>query len=126
MALAGIGLGLTIAPISTTVINAVRDDERGTASALVLVMRLIGMTLGTSIMTGYGLRRLTILINVGRAVLSYQPTVQDLYNIGIWASTKIINEMLGIAAVVCAAAILAAVWLRPHDLEKSDSGGQTL
>jgi len=122
MALAGIGLGLTIAPISTTVINAVRGDERGTASGLVLVMRLIGMTLGTSIMTGYGLRRLTVLSNIGVAVLSHPPTMQDLYDIGIWASTKIINEMLGIAAIVCAAAILVAVWLRPRDLATSDTG----
>ena len=61
LALAGIGLGLTIAPILTAVVNAVGDQERGMAAALVIILRLIGMSISMSSMTAYGLRRTTAL-----------------------------------------------------------------
>ena len=61
LALAGIGLGLTIAPILTAVVNAVGDQERGVASSLVIILRLIGMSISMSSMTAYGLRRTTAL-----------------------------------------------------------------
>ena len=54
LALAGIGIGLTIAPIGTAVINAVREHERGMASSLVIILRLIGMSVSMSSMTAYG------------------------------------------------------------------------
>jgi MFS family permease len=66
LALAGIGIGLTIAPIGTAVINGVRDEERGMASSLVIILRLIGMSVSMSSMTAYGLRRTTTL---GREML---------------------------------------------------------
>ena len=40
LALAGIGIGLTIAPIGTAVVNGVGDQERGMASSLVIILRL--------------------------------------------------------------------------------------
>src|SRR4029077_20070684 len=67
LALAGIGVGLTIAPIGTAVINGVRDHERGMASSLVIILRLIGMSVSMSSMTAYGLRRMTVL---SRALLN--------------------------------------------------------
>src|SRR5436190_1920074 len=60
LALAGIGIGLTIAPIGTAVINGVREQERGMAASLVIILRLIGMSVGMSSMTAYGLRRMTV------------------------------------------------------------------
>src|SRR4029079_18490271 len=61
LALAGIGIGLTIAPIGTAVINGVREQERGMAASLVIILRLIGMSVSMSSMTAYGLRRMTVL-----------------------------------------------------------------
>jgi MFS family permease len=114
LALAGIGLGLTIAPIGTAVINAVHATEHGIAAALVLIMRLIGMTVGTSLMTTYGLRRLAYLIN---AALAGSETLDpnQIYAVTIEATTRVINEMYIIAAVVCLAALAPAVFLRPGD-----------
>ncbi len=40
LALAGIGIGLTIAPIGTAVVNGVREQERGMAASLVIIVRL--------------------------------------------------------------------------------------
>jgi len=47
LSLIGVGLGLTIGPLSLAVIDAAPEAERGLASSLVLVMRLLGMTVGT-------------------------------------------------------------------------------
>ncbi|MFZ4815103.1 MAG: MFS transporter [Phototrophicaceae bacterium] len=55
MAIVGIGLGLTFAPITAAVINDANDRDRGMASALVLILRLVGMTLSVSILTSYSL-----------------------------------------------------------------------
>src|SRR5690606_19884442 len=48
MAIIGVGLGLTFSPISTAVINSAKDAERGVASALVIILRLIGMIISVS------------------------------------------------------------------------------
>ena len=53
LSLAGIGLGLTIAPILTAVVNAVGDQERAVASSLVIILRLIGMSISMSSMTAW-------------------------------------------------------------------------
>jgi MFS family permease len=115
MALAGIGLGLTVAPIGTAVINLVKADERGIASAVVLVMRLVGMTLGTSIMTNYGLRRSNILTAQLLAGLGDSPDITALIDTAIRVATMVINEMLLIAALICLAAAIPALFMRPRD-----------
>ncbi|HLY25325.1 MAG TPA: MFS transporter, partial [Aggregatilineales bacterium] len=47
LALVGIGLGMTIGPLSLVVVDAAYPSERGLAVSLVLMMRLLGMTFGT-------------------------------------------------------------------------------
>jgi len=53
--LTGLGFGLVIAPISAAVINTVAEGERATASALLTVMRLVGMLVGVALLTSRGL-----------------------------------------------------------------------
>jgi MFS family permease len=115
MGLAGIGLGLTVAPIGASVINAVKASEHGSASALVLIMRLVGMAFGTSIMTSYGLRRSTALTEQMVAAIGGSIDAAALFEITTQAATTVINEMLVIAAVVCAVSVLPAVFMRPRD-----------
>jgi EmrB/QacA subfamily drug resistance transporter len=57
LALAGLGFGLVTAPLSTTVIDAVGETQRGVASGLVVILRLIGMSVGLSLLTAWGLKR---------------------------------------------------------------------
>lgn len=47
LAIVGAGLGLTMGPLGLEVIEAAEASRRGLASSLVLVMRLLGMTVGT-------------------------------------------------------------------------------
>ena len=56
--LTGLGFGLVIAPISAAVINSVAEGDRATASALLTVMRLVGMLIGVALLTSRGLGQL--------------------------------------------------------------------
>lgn len=114
LALAGGGLGLTIAPIGTAVINAVHADERGVAAALVLIMRLIGMAIGTSLMTTYSLRRLNYLVSSGLAGAdTFDPA--QIYAATVGGTARVINEMYVIAAILCLVALVPSVLLRSGD-----------
>jgi MFS family permease len=115
LVLAGVGLGLTIAPIASTVINGVGDSERGMASALVIVLRLVGMSLSVSTLTSYGLRRSTVLSQqllegVGLTELG------RIVEAGIQVATQVTVEMAGIAVAVCAIALIPSLLMRPKSL----------
>jgi MFS family permease len=53
--LAGLGLGLEIAPVSAAVLDIVGEAQRGAGASVLIVMRLIGMLVGFSVLAGYGL-----------------------------------------------------------------------
>lgn len=57
LALAGLGFGLLIAPIHTTALHAARAGERGSASALITVSRMVGMTIGLAALAAWGTTR---------------------------------------------------------------------
>ena len=114
LALAGIGIGLTIAPIGTAVINAVREQERGTASSLVIILRLIGMSIGMSFMTSYAVRRTTTL---SREMLAPEDALdlEKTARVALEVVTRITGEMALMALGVAAAALAAALMLRRRD-----------
>jgi len=111
LAFAGIGIGLTIAPIGTAVVNAVRDQERGMAASLVIIVRLIGMSISMSSMTSYGLRRTTIL---GREMLKPEDALdfEKTARVAFDVVTRITAEMALISVAVAATAIAIAFLLR--------------
>jgi MFS family permease len=124
MVLAGIGLGLTVAPISTSVVNAVGPDERGIASALVLVMRLVGMTISTSVMTTYGLRRSDVLIADGVAALGEGADFFTLGQLALGATAQTIGEMMLIAAGVALVGSGLAWLMKPRDRDGTSVGSE--
>ena len=116
LALAGIGIGLTIAPIGTAVINGVREEERGMASSLVIILRLVGMSISMSSMTAFGLRRMTIL---SQEMISPDDALdlEKTARVALDAVTKITSEMALISLAVAATALGVALLLRRGDLE---------
>ncbi|MBW3632147.1 MAG: MFS transporter [Chloroflexi bacterium] len=69
LVLAGAGFGLVFAPIGATAIDAAPAPDRGIAAAMTLVFRLLGMTVGISILTAIAVRRLQGLVGNLEAVV---------------------------------------------------------
>ena len=114
MAVIGIGLGLTISPIGTAALNDVAEDERGVTSALILTLRLVGMTVAISWLTIYALERFDVLqarylpaaeIEMGDAILAAQEATMR-------AVVDVINELQLIGAGVSVIALMFALRLR--------------
>jgi EmrB/QacA subfamily drug resistance transporter len=109
LALAGLGLGLVISPIADTVIAAATEEERGSASALVIALRLVGMTVGVAVLTLYGVQRQDELRRAGASdPLASSDPANFLMNI----AAQVIGETFLFGAGACAIALLAAFWLR--------------
>jgi MFS family permease len=109
LAFTGIGLGLTMAPIAAAVINASPEEHRGTSSALVIIFRLVGMTIGVSGITTIGLRRMQIL---STRLMPPDAGFEEISRIGTLVAEKVITDNFWIAAAVTALAILPAIFLR--------------
>ena len=116
LGLAGIGIGLTIAPLGTAVVNGVGEQERGMAASLVIILRLIGMSISMSSMTAYGLRRTTVL---SRALLSPDDALdlEKTARVALDVVTKITSEMALISLAIAAVAVGAALFLRSGDVQ---------
>lgn len=107
MAVVGIGLGLTFSPISAAVINNAGEGERGVASALVIILRLIGMTLCVSLVTAFALWRVNILgleQGIGNLATDTAAYIQAYSGITV----RVLGELGFASAVVCLLALIPA------------------
>ncbi|RPI91843.1 MAG: MFS transporter [Chloroflexi bacterium] len=109
LAFSGIGIGLTMAPIAAAVVNASPPDQRGISSALVIIFRLIGMTVGISSITTYDLLRADAL---SESLLSAQPTINETIRVGLEVTEQVISETFVIAGIVAALALIPVLSLR--------------
>jgi EmrB/QacA subfamily drug resistance transporter len=107
--LAGCGFGLTIAPIAAAVIDSVPAPFRGTASALVIFFRLMGMTLGVSSMTAYGLYRADILTD---RLLPLKAGLNESLQVGMEVAVQVVRETFLFAGLVCVIALLPVIRIR--------------
>ena len=119
MALIGVGLGLTFSPISAAVINSADSDKLGAASALVIIMRLLGMTISVTGLTAFASQRLAILAaaELGQNVVDPMAAV-DVYS---RLTVQVLAEMGLLGAVVCGLAIVPALLMR-REREKEMQG----
>ena len=57
LALTGLGVGLALAPVNNAALTQADADTAGTASALVVVARMVGMVVGLALLTAIGLHQ---------------------------------------------------------------------
>jgi hypothetical protein len=97
------------------VINGVGEQDRGMASSLVIILRLIGMSVSMSSMMAYGLRRTTVL---SREMLRPEDALdlEKTARVALEVVTKITSEIALISLAVAAVALAVALVLRPNDV----------
>jgi hypothetical protein len=112
-------MGLVISPVAEAVIAAADPGRRGSAAALVIALRLVGMTVGVAALTLYGVPRQDALRRAGVAdPLAASDPARFLLDV----ATQVIGEtfLLGAVALVIA---LAAGWCLDH--ERREVGRKT-
>jgi MFS family permease len=108
LALAGAGFGLVIAPTATAVVDVVTAEQRGIASALVIVLRLMGMTIGLSALSAWGLYRFNVLGKATLPALTDPGYVEALTRV----TAQVLRETFLASGIVALATLVPAAMLR--------------
>jgi EmrB/QacA subfamily drug resistance transporter len=115
LVLTGFGVGLVISPLATAVIDTVAKQQRGIAASIVLILRLMGMTIALSALTTWGVFRFNELSGALPLAQTTTTTVAAL-------SAQVMDEIFLAAGLMCAAALLPALFLKTASLgRRSDS-----
>lgn len=115
LAACGLGFGLVIAPLTAAVLGLTRGQTHGLATSLVVLARTVGMLVGLSALTAFGLHRFHQIL--GSPVLTdpdLRARVKHLEQLVAAAFLQEYREIFVIAAALCgAAALVIAFSLRP-------------
>ena len=115
LAICGLGFGLVIAPLAAAVLDLARSETHGLASSLVVLARTVGMLIGLSALTAFGLQRFHQIL--GTPVLNdatLRERIDHLARLVAAAFLQEYREIFGIAAALCViAAVIIALTLGP-------------
>jgi EmrB/QacA subfamily drug resistance transporter len=102
----GLGFGLVIAPLGTAVIDSVREDQKGLASSLVIMMRMMGMIAGLAAITSWGMDRFH-LMTAGLSLSEILKTPETLSK----SLVTLFNNFFFASAIICLVALIPALWI---------------
>jgi len=114
LALLGGGIGLTVAPTTSVVVDHAEPDARGAAAAVVMVVRMIGLSVGLSALTAWGLARFNAL----RSEIDLPPITDPGFQSALNDATErltaqsIADTFLASAAALGAGLLLCLLLLR--------------
>jgi len=121
LAVLGTGLGLTVAPTTSVVVDQAEPEKRGSAASTVMVVRLMGLSVGLAALTAWSLARFNELrgsielppldsVQFQSAVVEAQQTL---------TADAIAETFLAVAAVSLVGFLLA-LRLRPVTVSKGE------
>ena len=113
LGLLGAGFGLTVAPTTSVVVDHAPADQRGAAAGVVMVVRLLGLSVGLSALTAWGLARFNAL----RSTIDLPPLTDPGFEAALLdaqetLTAQAIAETFTAAAVVVGAGLLATFAMR--------------
>ena len=115
LAICGLGFGVVIAPLTASVLALTRGQSHGLATSLVVLARTMGMLVGLSALTAFGLHRFHQIL--GSPVLTdpdLRTRIKHLEELVAAAFLQEYREIFVIAAALCLlAALVIAFALRP-------------
>ncbi|SHF92032.1 MFS transporter [Geodermatophilus nigrescens] len=107
---AGLGFGLAIAPVNAVLLAVTGPEVHGSASALAVVARTVGMLVGLSLLTAVALRRFTAEVEAIGSPLTVCPdTPADCPAYDAAANAAVLTQLHTVFAGAAVAAGLAAV-----------------
>jgi MFS family permease len=110
LAAAGLGFGLAIAPVNAVLLAVTPSAAHGTASALAVVARTVGMLVGLSLLTAVALRRFTAEVAaIGSPVELCPDSPADCAPYEAAAEAAVLTQLHTVFAGAAVAAALAAV-----------------
>jgi MFS family permease len=102
----GLGFGIVIAPLTATVLALTRDQSHGLATSLVVLARTMGMLVGLSALTAFGLHRFHQILGTPVLAGDLKARVDQLAKLVAAAFLQEYREIFTAAAAMCALAAL--------------------
>lgn len=106
LGLCGFGFGLVIAPLGTAALDAVGEDQKGLASSTVVMARMIGMMLGMSAITAWGMERFHLMT----ATLTLQDLIESPEKL-TGSLLTLFNNFFFTSVILCIIALVPAFFL---------------
>jgi MFS family permease len=106
LAACGLGFGIVIAPLAATVLQLTRAENHGLASSLVVLARVMGMLVGLSALTAFGLFRFRQIL--GTPLLTEPDLRARLEHLDRLVAAAFLQEYREIFTIAAALCILAA------------------
>ena len=107
LAACGLGFGIVIAPLAATVLQLTRAQHHGLASSLVVLARVMGMLIGLSALTAFGLFRFRQIL--GTPQLTDPDVRARIEHLGRLVAAAFLQEYREIFTIAAGMCILAAV-----------------
>ncbi len=122
LALLGAGFGLTVAPTTSAVVDAAPADQRGTAAALVMVVRLLGFSVGLSALTAWGLERFNAL----RSTIELPSITDPGFEAAVTQAQQVLTAQAIAETFTAAAVVVGAGLLATFAMKRITSHGATM
>ena len=107
LAVCGLGFGIVIAPLAATVLQLTRAQHHGLASSLVVLARVMGMLVGLSALTAFGLFRFRQIL--GTPELTEPDLRARLQHLNRLVAAAFLQEYRDIFIIAAGLCFLAAV-----------------